>query len=100
MQYLRDNFTNSNINLTSVAQYFGFNPCYLSRKFKQELGKSFIEFMIECRMECAIKLARKNEKMFCAANAVGIPDPNYFGRCFKKYTGISYSEYVNLHGSR
>ncbi len=97
MQYLRDNFTDSNINLTSVAQHFGFNPSYFSRKFKQETGKSFIEFLINCRMERAIGLAGTNEKMFCTANAVGIPDPNYFGRCFKKYTGISYSEYVSSH---
>ncbi len=96
-QYLRNNFTDSNINLTSVAQHFGFNPSYFSRKFKQETGKSFIEFLINCRMERAIELAGTSEKMFCTANAVGIPDPNYFGRCFKKYTGISYSEYVNSH---
>ncbi len=100
MQYLGDNFTDSNINLTSVAQHFGFNPSYLSRKFKQETGKSFVEFLIKCRMERALGLAAKSEKMFCTANAVGIPDPNYFGRCFKKYLGISYSEYVSSHNSR
>lgn len=100
IQYLRENFTDSNINLTSVAQHFGFNPSYLSRKFKQETGKSFVEFLIKCRMERAIALARTSEKMFCTANAVGIPDPNYFGRCFKKYTGMSYTEYVSSHSSR
>lgn len=99
-QYLSENFTDSSINLTSVAQRFGFNPSYLSRKFKQETGKSFVEFLIKCRMERAIGLAGTNKKMFCTANAVGIPDPNYFGRCFKKYTGVSYSEYVNSHNSR
>jgi YesN/AraC family two-component response regulator len=99
-QYLRENFTDSNINLTSAAQHFGFNPSYLSRKFKQETGKSFVEFLIKCRMERAIVLAGTNEKMFCTAIAVGIPDPNYFGRCFKKYVGISYSEYVSSHSSR
>lgn len=97
MQYLRDNYTDSQINLTSVAQHFGFSPCYLSRKFKQETGKSFVEFLMECRMERAIGLAGTNQKMFCTASEVGIPDPNYFGRCFKKYTGISYSEYVSSH---
>lgn len=97
MQYLRDNFTDPNINLTSVAQLFGFNPSYLSRKFKQETGTSFVEFLVKCRMERALGLARTNRKMFCTANDVGIPDPNYFGRCFKKYVGISYSEYVSSH---
>jgi YesN/AraC family two-component response regulator len=97
MQFLRDNFTDSSINLTSVAQHFGFNPSYLSRKFKQETGKSFVEFLIKCRMERAIGLARTSKKMFCTATDVGIPDPNYFGRCFKKYTGISYSDYVSSH---
>jgi len=100
MQYLRDNFADSNINLTSVAQHFGFNPSYLSRKFKRETGKSFVEFLMICRMERAIWLARTGMKMFCTANAVGIPDPNYFGRCFKKHMGICYSEYVSTHTLR
>ncbi|NLC18839.1 MAG: response regulator [Clostridiales bacterium] len=100
MHYLRENFTDSNINLTSVAQHFGFNPSYLSRKFKQETGKSFVEFLIKCRMDRAIELAGQGMKMFCTATAVGIPDPNYFGRCFKKYTGISYSEFVNSQSGK
>ena len=100
MQYLRDNYTDSSINLTSVAQQFGFNSSYLSRKFKQETRKSFVEFLMSCRMERAIGLAGTGKKMFCTANDVGIPDPNYFGRCFKKYTGISYSEYVSANTIR
>ncbi len=100
VQFLRNNYTDSSINLTGVAQHFGFNPSYLSRKFKQETGKSFVEFLIKCRMERAIELAAQGKKMFCTANDVGIPDPNYFGRCFKKYTGISYSEYINSLSSK
>lgn len=93
-RFLQENFTDSSLNLTSVAQQFGFNPSYLSRKFKQETGVSFVEFLMKCRMEKAKALAGTNRKMFSAAGEVGIPDPNYFGRCFKKYTGISYSEYA------
>lgn len=93
-QYLREHYTDSEINLTSVAQQFGFNASYLSRKFKQETGVSFVEYLMNFRMEQAIHLAKKGQKMFCVANEVGIPDPNYFGRCFKKYTGMSYSEYT------
>ena len=79
-----------------MAQYFGFSASYLSRKFKQETGKNFVEYLTECRMNAAMKLAAANIKMFKASDEVGIPDPNYFGRCFKKYAGISYSEYVSM----
>lgn len=100
-KYLRENFTDSEINLASVAEQFGFSASYLSRKFKQETGKSFVEYLMACRMERAIELAGTNAKMFCTASAVGIPDPNYFGRVFKKYTGVSYSEYIgNHHGQK
>ena len=93
-KYIRENYTDSKINQTSVAQHFGFSASYLSRKFKQETGKNFVEFLTECRMERAIELAMCGVKMFKASSDVGIPDPNYFGRCFKKYTGMSYSDYV------
>ena len=94
VNYLKNNYKDSTINLASVAQQFGFNSCYLSRKFKKEMGVSFVEYLMKCRMEQAIELKKNNLKMFETANEVGIPDPNYFGRCFKKYTGISYSEYI------
>lgn len=94
VSYLKENYKDSTINLASVAQQFGFNACYLSRKFKREIGMSFLEYLMKCRMEQAIELKKKNLKMFETANEVGIPDPNYFGRCFKKYTGISYSDYL------
>lgn len=93
-RYIKDNYTDSQLNLTSVAQHFGFSSSYLSRKFKQETGKNFVEYLTACRMRKAMELAARNMKMFCASEEVGIPDPNYFGRCFKKYTGKSYSEYV------
>jgi AraC-like DNA-binding protein len=45
-------------------------------------------------MKKAIQYAKSGAKMYLTASEVGIPDPNYFSRCFKKYTGMSYSEYV------
>lgn len=93
--YIKEHYSDSKLNLTSVAQLFGFSSSYLSRKFKTETGKNFVEYLTECRMEKAIELARKNQKMFCTSAEVGIPDPSYFGRCFKKYTGITYSDFVS-----
>lgn len=94
IRYLEENFTDSKLNLESLARQFGFSSSYLSRKFKQDTGKKFIEFLLELRMKKAVKIAESGVKMYQAASEVGIPDPNYFGRCFKKYTGVSYSDYA------
>ncbi len=97
-RYLEENFTDDKLNLAFIAQKFGFSPSYLSRKFKQDTGKKFVEYLTDLRMKKAIKIAHGNVKMYQAASEVGIPDPNYFSRCFKKYTGMSYSDYVAENG--
>ncbi|MEE3496184.1 MAG: response regulator [Butyrivibrio sp.] len=93
-KYVEENFADSKLNLAYIAQHFGFSASYLSRKFKQETGINFIEYLTNLRMKKAMNIARANVKMYQAAAEVGIPDPNYFSRCFKKYAGMSYSEYV------
>ena len=93
-KFVEDNFADSKLNLAYIAQHFGFSASYLSRKFKQETGSNFIEYLTNLRMKKAMQIARANVKMYQAASEVGIPDPNYFSRCFKKYAGMSYSEYV------
>lgn len=98
-KFLKDNYRDSQMNLTSVAQEFGLNPSYLSRKFKQETKKSFVDYLTGYRMEQATKLAAQGEVMYLAAEQVGIRDPNYFGKCFKKYRKEGYSECVRRHGA-
>ena len=92
-KYVKENFTDPKLNLAFIAQNFGFSASYLSRKFKADTGKNFVEYLTDIRMTKAIGFARSGYKMYQTASAVGIPDPNYFGRCFKKYTGKKYSEY-------
>ena len=71
--------------------------CYLyilATKCFCKFSNIAVEYLNELRMEKAIEYARNGAKMYVAASEVGIPDPNYFSRCFKKYTGVSYSEYT------
>ncbi|MBE6841357.1 MAG: response regulator [Ruminococcus sp.] len=90
--FINNNYKNSEINLTYVANKFGFNPSYLSRRFKEETGMSFVDYVTKCRMDKAIELLHKKTAMYITAREVGIPDPNYFSKCFKKYTGKAYTE--------
>lgn len=98
-EYIKENYKDSDFNLTAAAQKFGFNASYLSRKFKEEMGCGFMEYLIGIRMKRAGELAKRSELMYRSAERVGIPDPNYFGKCFRKYHGISYSEYVKLNAN-
>ena len=93
-EYIKKNYKDSDFNLTAAAQKFGFNASYLSRKFKEEIGCGFMEYLIDIRMKRASELAKRGELMYRSAEQVGIPDPNYFGKCFRKYHSISYSEYM------
>ena len=99
-KYLEENFTDSTLNLAYIAQHFGFSPSYLSRKFKADTGKKFVEYLNDLRMKKAMELAGSGMKMYLTASEVGIPDPNYFSRCFKKYAGMSYSDYISSAGSK
>lgn len=92
-EYIRKNYNHSELNLTAIAQEFGFNASYLSRRFKADTGESIIDYLTKCRMEKAKECARQKMFMYITAKEVGIPDPNYFGKCFKKYTGKAYSEF-------
>lgn len=93
-EYVEKHYADSSLSLAELAGTFFFNPSYLSRMFKKKAGVSFTEYLTEVRMEKAVGLLRaKNGKAFEIAAAVGIPDPNYFSTCFKKYTGISVRDF-------
>lgn len=90
--FIKENYRNSEINLTYISNKFGFNSSYLSRRFKEDVGMSFIDYITKCRMEKATELLHLKTAMYITAKEVGIPDPNYFSKCFKKYTGKAYTE--------
>lgn len=98
-QYIRENYADPELSLTSVAEQFYFNPSYLSRIFKKQTGQHFSEFLYRIRMKKAVELACETEqKSYQIASAVGIRDANYFSICFKKFTGKTISEYRKENG--
>ncbi|MHB8062864.1 MAG: response regulator [Ruminiclostridium sp.] len=92
--YLNQNYADSDISLVKTASKFFINQNFLCRIFKQETKVTFIECLTKIRMERAIELLAKTDlKQYEIAQLVGIPDPNYFGKCFKKFTGMTMIEY-------
>ena len=92
-EYINENFRRD-ISLDDVSREVDISPYYFSKLFKQETGKNFIEYLTEIRLKNARELlqdSRLSIKEICAQS--GYSDPNYFSRIFKKYEGVTPSEF-------
>ncbi len=97
LNYVRTGYR-GRISLEEAAQRIGLTPEYLSSLFLKETGKNFSLFVVECRINEAKRLLASGEgRVFEVARNVGIADPRYFCRVFKKHTGLSPREYSRLH---
>ncbi len=91
--YINQHF-NEQIELNEIAEYIHLSPYYLSRLFKKETGRNFIDFLNEARVSKAKALMKDTTlKLYEIAEKVGYRDNAYFGQMFKKYVGISPGDF-------
>lgn len=91
---LEDNYRDSEITLAGMAKKYYVNSSFLCRLFKQEMGVNFSNYLMRIRIDRAIELLKEEHyKIYEIAELVGIPDANYFSKCFKKITGVSVRDY-------
>ncbi len=82
------------LSLAILAEQAGFNSSYLSRLFKLETGKGFVQYLREVRMKHACKLLKEtNLTNVEVAKQVGFWDEKHFRRTFKKDFGMTPGEY-------
>lgn len=96
VEYIKTNYF-SDICLKTLAIDLNANPNYLGQLFKEETGEYFSDYLNMIRINKAKELLqdiRQNTKDI--STAVGYKDVNYFYKTFKKYTGISPSEFRNI----
>lgn len=93
VEYINKNYNNI-LSLDDVSMEVDVTPYYFSRLFKEEMNVGFVEYVARLRIEKAKELLNKSGmsmKEICIE--VGYTDPNYFSRQFKKYEGVSPTEY-------
>lgn len=97
LRYLNQNYYRD-ISIKTLACNLNINAAYLGQLFKKETGEIFSEFLFKFRMEKAKQmLADTSLKANEIAERIGYNEASYFYKSFKKYTGISFSEYRRLH---
>lgn len=91
--YMQENYAEK-ISLEDVTQNVGFSKFYGGRLFKQYMGMTIIEYLIDVRLSHAKELLAQGEFSIKQISfMVGYQDPNYFTWSFKKATGISPVKY-------
>lgn len=96
VNYIKDNYTNPDINLQTVADKCYVSPSCLTRIMQHKIGLSFTEYLTELRINKAIELLESynTDISICEiARNVGYSSQHYFSRIFKIKTGLSPKEY-------
>ena len=82
------------INTENLAQELHYSRPHLSRKFKEETGMTLTDFILTKKSEEATRLLAYTDKSLIAiSNYLGFSSQSHFARVFKKYAGMTPSEY-------
>jgi len=97
LSYIQTHF-NQPITLSEAAESAGVSHTYLSRAFKEEIGKGFSEYLTHYRIEHACQLISSGGmRLKDIATACGFSQYTYFFKVFKQTTGLTPNEYWNKH---
>ena len=82
------------IYMDAVARHCGISPTYFSKAFHRRYRMPFQEFLLRFRIAKARRALRASKAGITdVAYSVGFRDPSYFTRMFKRYVGVSPSEF-------
>lgn len=88
-QYLREHIR-SDLSLQQLSDEFGVSPSHLSRMFKEEIGRTFSQYLLELRMNKAKEwLEHTDLPVKTIADRLHYTSVTNFSRVFKQVAGTS-----------
>lgn len=93
-EYIADHYANPDLSVKSISDYAAMSTSYACTYFKNETGMTLNQYITDFRIKKAKQLLTDpRNKVNEISTAVGYSDGNYFAKSFRKYTGLSPSEY-------
>lgn len=83
------------VSIEQMCSSLGYNRAYLSRIFKKETGVTPVTYLLKLRIDKSRQLLRERPELSIEqiASSVGLTDPLYFSRQFRRFHGETPSEY-------
>lgn len=96
LSYIDSHYQDDNMNVSSLADTFGISVPHLSRTFKSVMEKGVLEYIHRIRIEHAKEMLKNGGNIKNVAPQAGYTDAKAFTRAFKRYEGITPSQYREL----
>ncbi len=99
--FTSDNFTDSDLSVSTVAHNLGYDAKYLSSVFKKRKGIPYTQYLRELRIKRAVFLIE--EGVVSVKNIAllsGFRDALYFSKLFTKTEGMSPKAYIAEHSKK
>ena len=97
IRYIKENYAQP-ISLEMMAREGGLSKCHFCREFKKSTGMTPMHFLSRMRIKRSKELLRKNLPVSTVAMKVGFNDLSSFNRHFRRFVGLTPSEFRNsLH---
>lgn len=94
MAFLENHIGDDSLRIEDMAEAVGLSRTVFYERIRNLMGVSPSDFLRQLRMQRACQLVAASKLSFSQiAYSVGFADPKYFTKCFKKYTGMTPSEY-------
>lgn len=91
--YILKNY-HRDLTLDEVSRSVHVSPYYFSKLFKDETGENYVEYLTKVRIRQAkVMLLDPSNSIKQICLSVGYGDPSYFSRIFKRYEGVTPSEF-------
>ena len=93
VSYLRNNYAEK-VSVAGIASTVYLSASHLSHVFKETTGMSLFDYLLTIRMQQARELFVRGGKSITQVSfEVGFHDPGYFARTFRKFFGVSPSQF-------
>lgn len=97
MQYIQKNYMKK-LSLETIAESVNLSPSYAGKIFKKDTGMPIMTYVLKTRIEKAKDFLRNpHYQIEEIANNVGFSDASYFTKVFKKFEGISPTQFRKYH---
>lgn len=81
------------ISLEDIASHAGLCKSECCRFFKKYMKMTIFDYLLSTRIQNSLPLLMNGENITTIASLVGFSSPAYYGQIFKRYLGVSPSQY-------